>query len=396
MLELKNQYFALEPGRTQYPLNFTSLENCEVYGAKENKDTFGLSAAVHKIPKEYYKYYSGYIDFSEYPGEISDSYIYVRIVNFEEFYNPDTNFITMGDITPNNLTAIFKEVKDHIGKIEAAITASYLFIDSGTGEEQLNLPRLLPGCIWFHNPITKTIESIPISSMYSEYEKMINKAYEDVKKLLLIDKKELSEELKNETILLLKSLNDSKEKIIKEMEIYLDDHTQKKENQINTYVEDVIEPDLDKYKVEIKRELSVFIQENQKNLKGDKGDQGIQGEQGPVGPKGDTGPTGYQGPQGIQGPTGPQGPRGIQGEQGPIGPTGATGSTGPQGLIGVTGPIGPQGPKGDKGDTGNNGVLVEAKGMYGFQVKDGHLFLVATREETPNFQVRDGHLILTL
>lgn len=52
--------------------------------------------------------------------------------------------------------------------------------------------------------------------------------------------------------------------------------------------------------------------------------------------------------------------------------------------------------KGEKGDTGSNGVLVEAKGMYGFQVRDGHLFLVSTGEETPNFKIENGHLILIL
>ena len=40
--------------------------------------------------------------------------------------------------------------------------------------------------------------------------------------------------------------------------------------------------------------------------------------------------------------------------------------------------------------------MVETKGMYGFQVREGHLFLLTTGEETPNLQLRNGHLILVL
>lgn len=122
---------------------------------------------------------------------------------------------------------------------------------------------------------------------------------------------------------------------------------------------------------------------------GPAGPKGIQGIQGPAGEQGPMGPVGPAGSQGIQGEIGPAGPQGPAGAVGPVGPQGSQGETGPEGPPGVQGPEGPQ---------GVNGVVVEATGMYAFEVDEaGHLILHYTGEEAPGFSMNeDGHLMLDM
>lgn len=112
---------------------------------------------------------------------------------------------------------------------------------------------------------------------------------------------------------------------------------------------------------------------------------------GPQGAVGAAGPTGPVGPVGAQGPQGLVGPEGIQG------PAGATGAVGPKGDKGDTGPQGPQGIQGPPGPQGINGVVVEAQGIYAFDVNDeGHLVLHYTGD-APDFSINeDGHLMLNI
>ena len=87
------------------------------------------------------------------------------------------------------------------------------------------------------------------------------------------------------------------------------------------------------------------------------------GPQGPVGEKGDIGP---------QGPVGPQGPKGEQGIQGE------------------------QGPAGVDGKDGRDAVVLNITGNeYGFEVKDGHLYIVYTDgTDVPTFELNsDYHLL---
>ena len=85
--------------------------------------------------------------------------------------------------------------------------------------------------------------------------------------------------------------------------------------------------------------------------------------------------------------------------KGETGARGEKGETGRQGEKGDTGSQGPQGVPGRDGVDGINGVVVEAAGHYGFEVKaDGHLYVNYTGDTAPSFTLNqsDGHLYLTL
>ena len=93
---------------------------------------------------------------------------------------------------------------------------------------------------------------------------------------------------------------------------------------------------------------------------------------------------------------GPQGPVGEKGEAGPQGPVGPQGPKGEQGIQGVQGTAGVNGTDGKDGKDGNNGVILNITGNeYGFEIKDGHLYIVYTDgTDVPTFELNsDYHLI---
>lgn len=248
-------------------------------------------------------------------------------------------------------------------------------VKSDTLKMTKTLTELVPFTVWYLNA-DEELEALPISEMYDKFDQMVNKAYEDVKKLLLVDKDNMSVELREETDLLLEELRTLKNKLAIELEEYKDNlkkeiniHTNDKKVEIDDYIALTSKPDINEFVDDEKVNFTRFVEEHKENLKGEKGDTGERGEIGPIGPKGEQG---IQGIQGVQGEQGKQGIQGIQGERGI------------------------KGDKGDKGDAGNDAVIVETKGMYGFQVKNGHLYLLTTGNETPDFKIKDGHLILTL
>lgn len=248
-------------------------------------------------------------------------------------------------------------------------------VKSDTLKMTKTLTELVPFTVWYLNA-DEELEALPISEMYYKFDQMVNKAYEDVKKLLLVDKEKMSVELREETDFLLEELRTLKNKLAEELEEYKDNlkkeiniHTNDKKVEINDYVTLISKPDINEFVDDEKVNFTRFVEEHKESLKGEKGDTGERGEIGPIGP---IGASGIQGTQGERGEQGVQGIQGIQGVQGSVGP------------------------KGEKGDTGSNAVMVETKGMYGFQVREGHLFLLTTGEETPNLQLRNGHLILVL
>ena len=57
---------------------------------------------------------------------------------------------------------------------------------------------------------------------------------------------------------------------------------------------------------------------------------------------------------------------------------------------------GAQGPQGPKGEDGANAVIITADGQFGFQVRNGHLYLAYINESSiPEFKIDEkGHLIM--
>ena len=93
---------------------------------------------------------------------------------------------------------------------------------------------------------------------------------------------------------------------------------------------------------------------------------------------------------------GPQGPVGEKGDIGPQGPVGPQGPKGEQGIQGEQGPAGVDGKDGIDGRDGRDAVVLNITGNeYGFEVKDGHLYIVYTDgTDVPTFELNsDYHLI---
>ena len=94
-------------------------------------------------------------------------------------------------------------------------------VKSDTLKMTKTLTELVPFTVWYLNA-DEELEALPISEMYDKFDQMVNKAYEDVKKLLLVDKEKMSVELREETDLLLEELRALKNKLAEELEEYKD------------------------------------------------------------------------------------------------------------------------------------------------------------------------------
>lgn len=399
MLNFKKEYFKLEENRQQYATNFSDLmTSCEVYGKKQNPIT--STAFIFIIPKDYYTYNAGNIDFTNYPDGIWNDYTDIKIVKSEPYFDLDFTFSSTGDITPENLNNMFTKIKAAILGTEKEIIKSQLFVDSGI-PKQLGLPDLPKGSIWYMSD--DGIATYPVTTLFEKYQELLNKIYEDTKKILLED---LDNRVKELVIQLEKDLKEIIDNYLKtDSYLKLDKYTQEKIEEAEKEIQDYIDYHMQDLKGErgysiasvgFNKELpegnvyTVYREDGEiiGELLARRGPQGIQGNDGPEGPKGERGERGFKGDKGDQGERGENGPQGIQGKQGI------------QGEVGPQGPQGIQGPKGDKGDKGDNGtaVITPINSQYIFQIEDGNLVVYYNENDTqPNFSIdEDGNLVLEI
>lgn len=262
MLNFDKEYFLLEEGRNLYPTKFLNLTGCEVFGRKT------LSAHVYKIPNNYYAYNAGNIDFSAYPDGITKDFEAIKIVRYKPFFNPSIIFTKMGDITPENLEILKKDIIEHLKELEENIIKSFLFIDTGD-PRQVNLPELPKGCVWFHNPDTGTIEALPVDKMYEKFDEMVNKVYEELKRML----EEYFNKLYEETIKKFQEEIDEFKKWLEEFKIQmmkdLCKHTRHLKAHLLYYMEQILKPRMEGYWECFRKETDEYVLEHKADLKGD-------------------------------------------------------------------------------------------------------------------------------
>lgn len=400
MLNFKKEYFKLEAGRTKYSTSFSDLmTNCEVYGKKQNQLT--TTAYVYLIPKDYYTYNAGNIDFTNYPNGIWNDYTDIKIVKAESYFDLDFNFSSTGDITPVNLNNMFQKIKTAILGTEKEIVKSQVFIDSGI-PKQLGLPDLPKGCIWYMSD--DGITTYPVTTLFEKYQKLLNKLYEETKKLLL-------EDLDNK---------------VKELVIQLEE---KLKETINNYLKTDSYLKLDNYTLEkieeAKQEIDAYLDKNLPALRGERGysiasvsfdkelpegnSYNVYREDGQI--IGNL--LARKGPQGKQGNDGPEGKQGVKGDRGhSISSIGfskiveegneyiVTIESGEQ--VGVfiapRGSQGEQGKQGEKGEQGNTGITVPLPtGQFAMGIENGKLYVYYNEGETPpTFTIEDGKLYMTV
>lgn len=207
MLNFKKEYFKLEENRQQYATSFSDLmTSCEVYGKKQNLIT--STAFIFLIPKDYYTYNAGNIDFTNYPDGIWNDYTDIKIVKSEPYFDLDFSFNSTGDITPENLNQQFENLKSGMLVIQKNIVETQIFMDSGI-PIQLGLPLLPKGCVWYREEETGDIVALPVDKMYEKFEDLIN----TLKKILELYKDDLAQELRTKTDSLLRELETLKGQI---------------------------------------------------------------------------------------------------------------------------------------------------------------------------------------
>lgn len=177
-----------------------------MFGAKKEGVTGSeLSAHIYKIPDNYYEINAGNIDFSKYPDGIENDYLTIRITNLQSLFSLPVNFIDFKDITPTNLTTTFEALGKALLDIQKRLSDVAIYVDSGT-PGQINLPKLPIGCVWYRDQ-NGNISSLPITTLYDEFDNLINYLRQEIRKLLDEDYKELSQDLRDKTDELLAELS---------------------------------------------------------------------------------------------------------------------------------------------------------------------------------------------
>ncbi len=195
MLNFKNEYFTLEKGRLKYPTQFKDKSFLVVYGSKEGGITgTELTAHIYKIPENYYEINAGQLDFSNYPNGIENDFLTIRVTNLDSLFSLPLNFTDWKDISPENLTTTFEKIGVSILDIQKRLSEVAVYIDSGK-PDQINLPKLPVGCTWYKDQ-DENIVALPISDLYGKFQQMIDKLYNEIKKLTSIYTDTLKNELK--------------------------------------------------------------------------------------------------------------------------------------------------------------------------------------------------------
>lgn len=195
MLNFKNEYFTLEKGRLKYPTQFKDKSFLVVYGSKEGGVTgTELTAHIYKIPENYYEINAGQLDFSNYPNGIENDFLTIRVTNLDSLFSLPLNFTDWKDISPENLTTTFEKIGVSILDIQKRLSEVAIYIDSGK-PDQINLPKLPVGCTWYKDQ-DENIVALPISDLYGKFQQMIDKLYNEIKKLTSIYTDTLKNELK--------------------------------------------------------------------------------------------------------------------------------------------------------------------------------------------------------
>ena len=341
MLNFKKEYFKLEAGRTKYSTSFSDLmTSCEVYGKKQNPIT--STAFTYLIPKDYYKYNAGNIDFTNYPNGIWNDYTDIKIVKSEPYFDLDFNFNNVGDITPQNLNNMFTKIKTAILRAEKDIIKSQVFIDSGI-PKQLGLPDLPKGCIWYMEE--DGITTYPITTLFEKYQELLEEIYIDSNNKII-------ESFKNEIIEAAQELELKLKKILDE---YIEtDGYLKLENYATSKIE------------RVKSEIDSYITQKLPKLKGDAGYSisKIKFK------KSITTGNEYE----------------VYREDGSI-------------IGNIVAPVGPRGIQGIKGEQGNPGITIPlTTGQFAMGVEnDGNLYIYYNEGDTPpNYLIENGKLYMII
>ena len=103
------------------------------------------------------------------------------------------------------------------------------------------------------------IRTLPISDLYGKFQQMIDTLYKEIKALLMVDYKEMSDKLSQQTTTSLKQLVDKTVKLKNDLQVFadklekdkkalIDDYVEKtSKTTINTHVETVSKPEIDNY-----------------------------------------------------------------------------------------------------------------------------------------------------
>lgn len=376
----------------KYEINGIDQSFAKFFWRKENEKFKIIENGSYKITQEGGTYYL----------LIEDSNVLTNATQFQICYLYEQLSSKYLDKFPELSMAVNKinSLVDDVKNIFSYLKSVGVTGDTTTMSKVLS--ELEDQCVWWLN--NGNIESLPVSEMYGKFDEMVNKVYEDVKKLLLTD-------LDNR----IKELITQLEKDLKQV---IDEYTQNTAfTKINEHTDEKI--------VEVKQEIDDYIDKNLPALRGERGYSIASVSFDKELPEGNTYniylETGEiignllarKGPEGKQGNDGPEGKQGVKGDRGHSISSIGFSKTVEEGneyivtiesgeqvgvFIAPKGPDGKEGKQGEKGEQGNTGITVPLPtGQFAMGIEDGKLYVYYNEGETPpEFTIEDGKLYMTI
>lgn len=156
----------------------------------------------------------------------------------------------------NVLVTKYNELVDDATKLFSYLKSVGMIAD--TLQMTKILPQLEPLTTWYMDE-NGEIKTLPISELYNKFQQMIDTLHKEIKALLMVDYKEMSDKLSQQTTTSLKQLvdktvelkndlQDFADKLEKDKKALIDDYVEKtSKTTINTHVETVSKPEINKY-----------------------------------------------------------------------------------------------------------------------------------------------------
>lgn len=225
MLPIKE--FLIVKGQATYELNTIDMSKVTAFYRKFNEQAY-LETYV-EMPKGDYRINEtgGNKQLEITNLDILDEYYSIQLARLVDLtssiYDPS------GEIDIITLNQHMNEVISDVQFLFDYIKNVGMVIDSSQGNKILS--ELLPNTTWFMDE-NGNMATLPVNELFEQIETLVEKIHKEALGLLTQDYNKLSQQLKDETTLLIKSLSDKFDELVTESKEVLDEYTQDKIQEI--------------------------------------------------------------------------------------------------------------------------------------------------------------------
>lgn len=225
MLPIKE--FLIVKGQSIYELNTTDMTKVTVFYRKYNQEAF--LETYKEMPKGDYRIneVGGNKQLEITDLDILDEYYSIQLCRVVDLTS--STYKPSGQIDVITLTQHVNELVDDVKFIFTYLKDVGMVMDSSAGNKIL--AELKPNTTWFMDE-NGNMAAMPVNSLFEGFNQLVETLRQQILTLLTQDYSKLSQDLKDETTSLLKSLSDKFDKLVTDSKEILDTYTQGKIQEI--------------------------------------------------------------------------------------------------------------------------------------------------------------------